>query len=166
MKRILVIGSPGSGKSYFSGKLAEKTDIPVYHLDMLFWNTDRSTVSREIFIERLTDVLEKDVWIIDGNYSYTMEMRLEKCDTVFFFDLPVDVCLDGIRERRGKPRADLPWNEADYEVDSEFIDFVKSFPKERAPGIYELLKRFSDRQIHIFKSRAEADGFLENLQNI
>ncbi len=164
MKRILVIGSPGSGKSFFAGKLARITDIPLCHLDMLFWNADRTTVSREVFLERLSEVMSEDSWIIDGNYSYSMEMRLEKCDTVFFFDLPVETCLKGITERRGKPRPDLPWNEADYEIDGEFIEFVKNFPERRTPEIYARLEKFPDKQLHIFRSRSDADSFLGSLK--
>ena len=163
MKRILVIGCPGSGKSYFSRRLSERTGIEVCHLDMLFWNSDRTTVSRETFIERLSAVLETDEWIIDGNYGFTMEMRLEKCDTVFFFDLPVETCLEGVASRRGKPRPDMPWNEADYPVDEEFIEFIKAFREERRPIILERLSRFADKTVYTFESRTQADEFLKSL---
>lgn len=163
LKRILVIGCPGSGKSYFSRRLSERTGIEVCHLDMLFWNSDRTTVSREVFIERLGAVLETDEWIIDGNYGFTMEMRLEKCDTVFFFDLPVEDCLEGVTSRRGKPRPDMPWNEADYPVDGEFIEFIKTFREERRPIILERLSRFADKTVYTFESRTQADEFLKSL---
>lgn len=163
MKRILVIGCPGSGKSYFSKKLAKKTGLPLCHLDMLFWNSDRTTVSREVFLERLEKVLDTEEWIIDGNYGFSMELRLRRCDTVFFFDLPTDVCLKGVEERRGKPRTDMPWNEADYPVDEEFIEFIKTFRTERNPIITERLAKFPDRKIYIFTDRLQADAFLDGL---
>ena len=127
MKKILVIGCPGSGKSYFSKKLAEITGIPLCHLDMLYWNSDRTNVTREVFLERLNKVLESESFIIDGNFIFTMEHRLKYSDTVFFFDLPAEICIEGILERRGKPRSDLPWNEADYPIDEEFLTFVRNF---------------------------------------
>ncbi len=164
MKRILVIGCPGSGKSYFSKKLHDISGLPLCHLDMLFWNKDRTNVTREVFLERLGKVLETDEWIIDGNYGFSMEMRLEKCDTVFFFDLPSEVCLDGVVQRRGKPRTDMPWNEADYPVDEEFIEFIRTFRKERYPIILERLAKFSDRDIYTFTSREQADEFLSELE--
>ena len=163
MKKILVIGCPGSGKSYFSKKLAQITKLPLCHLDMLFWNADRTTVTREVFLERLGKVLETDEWIIDGNYGFSMELRLQKCDTVFFFDLPTHVCLEGVAQRRGKPRTDMPWNEADYPVDEEFIDFIKTFRSERLPIITERLSRFPDKKIYTFTERAHADEFLDSL---
>ena len=163
MKRVLVIGCPGSGKSHFSRLLSKRTGLSLCHLDMLFWNKDRTTVSRKVFIERLGAVLEKDEWIIDGNYGFTMGMRLERCDTVFFFDLPVETCLEGVYSRRGKERPDMPWNEADYPVDEEFIEFIKAFRKERRPIILERLSKFPDKTVYTFESRAQADEFIESL---
>jgi len=108
-------------------------------------------------------VLEKDEWIIDGNYGSTMELRMAACDTVIFLDYPLDVCLDGIRERRGKPRSDMPWIET--EEDEEFIEFIKSYNEQQKPKVIELFEKYSDKNIVIFKSREEADAFLngENL---
>ena len=163
MKKVIVIGCPGSGKSTVSRTLYNKTGIPLYHLDMMYWNADKTTVEKSVFLERLSDVLEKDEWIIDGNYSSTMELRMEACDTVIFLDYPLDVCLDGIKARRGKPRSDMPWIET--EEDAEFIEFIKSYNEQQKPKVLELLQKYSDKNIVIFKSREQADAFLngENL---
>ena len=163
MKKVIVIGCPGSGKSTVSRTLHNKTGIPLYHLDMMYWNADKTTVEKSVFLERLSDVLEKDEWIIDGNYSSTMELRMAACDTVIFLDYPLDVCLDGIRERRGKPRSDMPWIET--EEDSEFIEFIKNYNEQQKPKVLELLKKYSDKNIIILESREQADAFLngENL---
>ena len=163
MKKIIVIGCPGSGKSTFARALHDKTGIPLYHLDMMYWNADKTTVEKSVFLERLSAVLEKDEWIIDGNYGSTMELRMAACDTVIFLDYPLDVCLDGIKERRGKPRSDMPWIET--EEDAEFIEFIKNYNEQQKPKVLELLEKYSDKNIVIFKSREEADAFLngENL---
>ena len=158
MKKVIVIGCPGSGKSTVSRTLHNKTGIPLYHLDMMYWNADKTTVEKSVFLERLSDVLEKDEWIIDGNYGSTMELRMAACDTVIFLDYLLDVCLDGIRERRGKPRSDMPWIET--EEDSEFIEFIKNYNEQQKPKVLELLKKYNDKNIIIFKSREEADAFL------
>ena len=161
MKKIIVVGCPGSGKSVFSVSLHNKTKIPLYHLDMLFWNSDKTTVEKTVFLERLSSALQGESWIIDGNYASTMEMRLSMCDTVFFLDYPLDVCLAGISERRGKKRCDMPWIET--EEDADFVNFVKSFREKMRPVITELLEKYSDKSIFIFKCREEADEFFRRL---
>ena len=163
MKKVIVIGCPGSGKSTFARALHSKTGIPLYHLDMMYWNADKTTVEKSVFLERLSAVLEKDVWIIDGNYGSTMELRMAACDTVIFLDYPLHVCLGGIRERRGKPRSDMPWIET--EEDAEFIEFIKNYNEQQKPKVLELLEKYGDKNIVIFKSREQADAFLngENL---
>lgn len=161
--KIMVIGCPGGGKSTFAGALGKITKLPVYHLDMLYWNADKTTVDRETFLSRLGSVLEKERWIIDGNYSSSMEMRLKECDAVFFLDYSTDVCLDGVRMRMGKPRLDMPWIEQEY--DEEFIQFIKNFKTESCPQIYALLEKYGDKPKVIFKTRAEAEEFLETVRN-
>jgi len=158
LKKIIVIGCPGSGKSTVSRALHNKTGISLYHLDMMYWNADKTTAEKSVFLERLSAVLEKDEWIIDGNYGSTMELRMAACDTVFFLDYPLDVCLGGIKERRGKPRSDMPWIET--EEDAEFIEFIKNYNEQQKPKVLELLKKYDDKNIIIFKSREQADAFL------
>ena len=163
MKKVIVIGCPGSGKSTVSRTLHNKTGIPLYHLDMMYWNADKTTVEKRVFLELLSAVLKKDEWIIDGNYGSTMELRMAACDTVIFLDYPLDICLDGIRARRGKPRSDMPWIET--EEDAEFIEFIKNYNEQQKPKVMELLKKYSDKNIIILESREQADTFLngENL---
>ena len=92
-----------------------------------------------------------------------MELRLQKCDTVIFLDYPLEVCLNGIIERRGKAHSDIPWVSND-EDDAELIQFAKSYISQSRPMIMELLDRYSNKDIYIFKSRAETNEFLANLQ--
>ena len=158
MKKVIVIGCPGSGKSTVSRALHNKTSIPLYHLDMMYWNADKTTVEKSVFLERLSAVLEKDEWIIDGNYGSTMELRMAVCDTVIFLDYPLDVCLNGIKERRGKPRSDMPWIETEEDV--EFIEFIKSYNEQQKPKVLELLEKYSEKNIIILESREQADAFL------
>ena len=159
MKRIIVIGCPGSGKSTLSRELHNKTALPLYHLDMMYWNEDKTTVEKPVFLKRLSTVLEKDEWIIDGNYASTMEMRMEKCDTVIFLDFPLDTCLKGITERRGKPRSDMPWTESE-ESDREFIEFVKNYNLQMRPQVIELVNKYSYKNILIFNNRSDVNSFL------
>ena len=161
MKKVIVIGCPGSGKSTFSRALHKKTGIPLYHLDQMYWNADRTTVEKGVFLERLAAVLRQDAWIIDGNYASTMEQRMAACDTVILLDYPLATCLEGIRERQGKPRLDMPWVEQGE--DAEFISFVKSFEGAQRPRVLELLEKHSNKHRIVFTSRGQADAFLRDL---
>lgn len=159
MEKIIIIGCPGSGKSTFGRKLSSVTGLPLYHLDNLFWNEDRTTVTRDVFDKRLKEVMDKPEWIIDGNYSRTMEIRLKECDTVFFLDYPTEICLEGIEARKGKARSDMPWVEPD-DNDEEFIAYIKSFNENNRPEIIELLEKYNMKNIVVFHNREEAEQFL------
>lgn len=161
MKKVIIIGCPGSGKSTFAKKLKCVTGLPLYHLDMMYWNSDRTTVDKEVFMSRLKAAMSKPLWIIDGNYNSSMELRLKECDTVFFLDYPTQVCIKGIETRIGKPRSDMPWIESG--TDEEFAAFVRSFNEEIRPGVIELLQKYSSKSIVIFSSREESEKYLAEL---
>lgn len=158
MKRAIVVGCPGSGKSHFARRLQALTGLPLVYLDRLYWRADKTTVSQEEFDRALAEALAGDRWIIDGNYLRTMEARLAAADTVFFLDYPTEVCLAGIAERRGKSRPDMPLVET--ETDEELLSFVRAFPGESRPRILALLKAYPKKQTVVFETREEADAFL------
>ncbi|MBR3837447.1 MAG: adenylate kinase [Clostridia bacterium] len=162
MKRVLVIGCPGSGKTTFAKKLQGITGIPLHHLDAIWHRADRTHIERDEFDRILSKLLAEKAWIIDGNYGRTLEMRLKECDTVFLFDLPAEVSLQGAMERIGKKRDDIPWFEK--VLDPEFQRWILSFSAKVLPKIYGLLEKYgSEKEIIIFKSRKEADDFLKSL---
>ena len=164
MEKVIIIGCPGSGKSTFARKLKCITDLPLYHLDMMFWNKDKTSVSKEIFLERLQETMSNSKWIIDGNYGSSMEMRMKACDTVFFLDYPTDVCIEGIEERKGKPRSDMPWINDDG-TDEDFVFFVRNFNSESRPKVISLLEKYSSKNIIVFRSRAEAEEYIALIPN-
>ena len=161
MRKVIIIGCPGAGKSTFARKLRDDTNLPLYYLDMLWHKEDKTNISREEFDTKLNDILKKDKWIIDGNYLRTLEMRLKECDTVFLLDYPLEVCLDGAKSRIGKKREDMPWVES--ELDEEFKQFIEDFSKEQLPQVYELIEKYSEnRKIIVFKSRAEEEEYINS----
>ena len=159
MKRIIVIGCPGSGKSTFSRALRDKTGIPLYYLDMLWHKPDKTNITPEEFDQKLKSILNTEEWIIDGNFNRTLEMRMIACDTVFLLDLPTEVCLSGVESRIGIKREEMPWIEEEF--DPEFKQFILDFPKNKLPHIYELLNIYKDKKIVIFKSREEMNDFMK-----
>ena len=162
MKRILVVGPSGAGKSYFSRHLGEILKIEVNHLDNLFWRSDRTHLSKEEFDEKLASLLKKDQWIIDGDYSRTYEMRFRACDTIFFINLTLKECLDGVQSRIGQDRPDIPWTETS--LDPEFREWIIRWFDTTLPVLKEMLDRYrSTKTIVTFNSRKEADEYLAGL---
>jgi adenylate kinase family enzyme len=164
MDKIIVIGCPGSGKTTFSEKLNKITGIPLYHLDTIWHKPDKTHIPRENFDNAITEIFLTDKWIIDGNYNRTIEIRLKHCDTVFLFDLPTEVCIQGATKRLGKERYDLPWIEK--ELSPSFKQEIEMFRVNKLPNIYELLDKYKESiEIVIFKSRKASDEFIESLKN-
>ena len=162
MKRVIVIGCPGSGKTTFAEKLNKITNLPLYYLDAIWHKPDKTHIPREEFDQRISEIFATDEWIIDGNYARTVEMRLVECDTVFLFDLPTEVCLQGACDRLGKGRYDMLWIEK--ELDPEFEESIKDFADNCLPRLYELIEKYkTEKQVVIFKSRNEADDFLNKI---
>lgn len=160
MQRILVIGCPGAGKSTFARALRDATNLPLYYLDLLWHKPDKTTFTRAEFDAKLEKILQRENWILDGNYARTLEMRLKRCDTVFWLDYPLEVCLAGIESRRNQPREDMPWIET--ERDEDFISYVKNFNATRKPAMTKILGA-SGKKIIVFKNRTDAANFLQTL---
>ena len=159
MKKIIVIGCPGSGKTTFAEKLQRVTDLPLYYLDAIWHKPDRTHISREEYDKILLEIFKTEEWIIDGNYSRTIEERIQNSDTIFLFDLPTEVCMQGATKRLGKARYDVPW--IDTTLDPKLKQEIEEFPDKVLPRIYELLaKNIGGKQVVVFKSRAEADEYL------
>ena len=159
MRRAIVIGCLGAGKSTFARKLSAKTGLTLHYLDMIWHRPDRTVIGREEFDRRLAQLVAEDEWILDGNYARTLPVRLACCDTVFYFDLPLEECIEGAKSRLGKERVDMPWT--DDELDPEFLQWIIDFPRNVVPEIERHLKNI-DKTIIRFHSRMEADEFLDS----
>lgn len=162
MQKVLVIGCSGAGKSTFARRLRDITGLPLYYLDRLWHKADRTHITREEFDRVMAEWLARPAWIIDGDYSRTLPQRLEACDTVFFLDFPLEVCLAGVENRRGAQRPDMPWVEE--ELDAEFLQYILDFGQAQLPAIRAMLEPYRGRrQILTFRSRAGADAWLNAL---
>ncbi len=163
MKKVLVLGCSGSGKSTFSIKLHEKTGLPLYHLDNIWWKADRSHISREEFDEQLSELVSGDSWIIDGDYSRTYEKRIAACDTSVLLDYGQQVWMEGITGRVGQDRPDMPWTEDT--LDPELVELVKNYEAENKPLLRELFYKYPDKNVITFHTRKEAEKWItEKLQ--
>lgn len=163
MRKIIVIGCPGSGKSYFSKKLKDVLNYPIYHLDLIWNKPDKTTISREEFDKILNNIFLEDAWIMDGNYQRTLEMRIKACDTIILLDFDLEVSLEGATSRVGQQRDDMPWQEES--LNEEFKNKILNFRNEKLPEIYKLLDEYKDeKEIFIFKNREESNKFIEDLK--
>ena len=166
MNRVLVIGGNGAGKSYFSMKLSEVTGIPVVHLDRLKWRENWQSAPREEFDGRLKEELEKPEWIIDGNFSRTLPLRLEYSDTVFYFDFSTVKCLFGVLGRvfrnHGKCRPDMGGGNVER-LDFIFLRDVLRFRRINSKKTKALLASNDRISVSVFKSRKQAEKYIEKL---
>lgn len=170
MKKVLVIGSSGAGKSTFARRLHAATGLKLIHLDKLYWKPDWiETTDKAEWRKTLAQVLKGEEWIIDGNYSSTMEMRLQASDTAILLDLPNYICTWRVLKRfvfyRKRKRPDMA--EGCHErFDWEFLKWTWNYPKRSKPKVEERLKRFGrEKTIIRLKSNKDIDNFFVNLKS-
>ena len=167
MERVMIIGCGGAGKSTLARKLGEKTGLPVVHLDQIWWAPgDWKHLEREEFDRLLHIETEKPRWILDGNFNRTLELRLEKCDTVIYLDYPRIVCLKNwmgrVIKNWGHARIDMAEGCNEW-FDPEMARWIWEFNKKNRARYHELLRNLDGVQVHIFHSRREAEKFLKNI---
>src|SRR5687767_2595929 len=111
MKRVLVIGPGGAGKSTFAKRLGELLGIEVKHLDRLYWRAGWQESAKDEWLDKVKELASEESWIMDGNYGGTLEVRVRRSDTIVFLDLPRLLCLWRITKRRflysGRSRPDM-----------------------------------------------------------
>ena len=167
MERVMIIGCGGSGKSTLARRLGEKTGLPVVHLDRIWWEPGNwQHLSREEFDERLRAEVEKPRWILDGNFNRTIELRLEKCDTVIYLDFPRLVCLFSWIRRVitnwGHAREDMAQGCKEW-FDPEMARWIWKFNGQNRKRYYELLSGTEGKRVYILKSRREVKKFLNRI---
>ena len=167
MERILIIGCGGAGKSTLARTLGEKTGLPVIHLDQIWWAPGNwKHMEREDFDARLREEIEKPQWILDGNYNRTMELRMEKCDTVIYLDFPRMICLKNwvgrVIKNWGKARPDMAEGCAEW-FDPEMAQWIWNFNKQNRQRYYQLLNEAEGIETIVLKNRRMVKRFLNSL---
>lgn len=163
MKRLLVIGCPGAGKTYFAKRLKEIVNLPLVHMDNLYWHKDKTSISQKELADKLLPYLKKDEWIIDGNYHETLEIRLKYATDVYFLKMPREECIEGILERIDKPRDDIPWVETKKDA-VELIEWTIDYEARTRQAEEELLKKYPNVKVHILNNRQEVNEYLNKLE--
>ncbi|MFB7142182.1 DNA topology modulation protein [Gottfriedia sp. NPDC056225] len=164
MRKIVIIGSGGSGKSTFARKLGDKLEIDVFHLDALLWRPNWEGVPKAEQIQIQNELVKNEKWIIDGNYGGTMEIRLNAADTIIFLNISRLVCIYRAFKRfikyRNSTRPDMREG-CQERFDFEFFKWIWEYPKKKRLSILKSLQQLSEeKEIIILNSTKEVKQFL------
>lgn len=166
MKRVMIIGSPGTGKSTFARKLANKTGLPLIHLDFYYHDKSKNYYEdKDAWKAQVEELTAQDEWVIDGNYGKTMSSRMSRADTIFYFDMPRRVALRGVVKRRlaarHTKREDMPddWKET---ANLALFKYVWGFRKKYKAGTQQLLDENKGKQIIIFSNHKQTGKYLKD----
>ena len=166
MERIVIIGCGGAGKSTLARQLGEKLNLPVVHLDKLWWKPGWVETSRDDFDAKLAQELKKPRWIMDGNFNRTIEVRIAKCDTIIYMDFSRVTCLLGVLKRvittHGKVRPDMGEG-CPERFDLEFLKWVWSFNDKNRQRYYKILNETQGVETIVLKNRRMVKRFLRSL---
>ncbi|HEX8442425.1 MAG TPA: AAA family ATPase [Allosphingosinicella sp.] len=165
MQRVLVIGSPGAGKSTLAAAIAGHTGLPVIHLDQHYWRSGWVEPDKEEWAAHVAALSAGERWVMDGNYGGTLPLRLGRADTIVWLDFPVLLCLSRIVRRalryRGRVRPDMAAG-CPEQLSWEFISYTARFPWDGRKRITSKLPAFSGALIRLRTPR-EAERFLATL---
>ena len=165
-----MIGSGGAGKSTFARELGRRLGLEVIHLDREHWRAGWVETPKDEWRRKVEELVARESWVMDGNYSGTLDVMLAACDTVIFLDLPRALCLWRVLKRaatyRGTSRPDMAEG-CPEKVDFEFVSWVWGYHSRSRPKVLALLERHShDKQIIRLRSRAEVESFLAGVGSV
>ncbi|MBV9217024.1 MAG: hypothetical protein JO053_12695 [Acidobacteria bacterium] len=165
MKRVIVLGSGGAGKTTFAQRLGGVTNIPVVHLDALFWKPGWVRTEDPEWANILRVEVAKPAWIIDGNYGSSRQVRLEAADTVILLDMPRWLCMWRILRRTaryyGQVRPEMAPGCVE-KFDLEFIEWVWTYKNRSLKRVMDDLSNARGKRIVILRSTAEVEDFLRD----
>lgn len=168
MKRVLIIGSSGSGKSTLARQLGSKLELPVIHLDRHYWHAGWIGTPQEQWQQTVSQLVQRENWIIDGNYRSTLSLRLKAADSVVFLDLPPWICaMRAIKRRvqyRKRPRPDIADGCKEPLFDPQLFQFIRhvlNYPDRAKPFVMQQLNAIaSDKHVVLLRSTKDVDNFL------
>jgi adenylate kinase family enzyme len=168
MRRVMVIGSGGAGKSTFALRLGALLGLPVIHLDAQYWGPGWVEPPKDAWRRKVEELVCDDEWVVDGNYSGTLDVRLAACDTVIFLDLPRVVCIWRVLKRlvtyRNGRRPDMAEG-CREKLNFDFLLWIWNYPSRTRPKVVKLLKENSEnKRVVRLRSRSEVEEFLAGLK--
>lgn len=169
MKRVLVIGPGGSGKSTFARRLGVVLGLEVIHLDSFYWSAEWTKPSNEDWITKVNELISGESWIIDGNYGGTLAQRVDRCDTIIFLDMPRTLCLWRVTKRRltyrNRSRPDMAEG-CTEKLDREFISWVWNYAQRSRPKVIKLInENQASKKIVWLRADSEVERFLKSCKS-
>ena len=169
MKRILIIGNCSAGKTTLSLKLQSILGLDAIHLDQHYWKPYWTEPDKQEWTKTVSELVEKESWIMDGNYSSTMNMRIAKADTIIYLNFPTIVCLSRVIKRIvsnwGKVRYEMPEG-CTERLDLKFLHYVAMYKITRSKNILEKLKHLDpEKKLMVFNNDKEVAEYLINFCN-
>lgn len=158
MDKLVVIGSPGSGKRAFSTALSSVSGLPVTHLDTLYWNDDGTYVGDDTFFARVDEAMADGRWIISGTYLNVLGKLLDASDGAFFLDYSLEACLESVKNYKAQNDG-AAWIAAPGANENE-ASFTNKFHMESRPKVFEELRRRPRLLVNRFTTNAGATTYL------
>jgi adenylate kinase family enzyme len=168
MQRVMIVGSAGSGKSTLARQIGSLLDLPVVHLDTLYWRPGWIETGPDEWREQVRAASQPDQWVIDGNYSDTIDLRFDRADTAIFLDIPRRTCLYRVLRRsvlhHGEIRPDCAPG-CPERFDWTFLKWVWAWPRSRRPAMLQRLETAPpDVRVHVLSDNREIAAFLGTIE--
>jgi adenylate kinase family enzyme len=172
MQKVAIIGSCGAGKSTLAVNLGKKLNLPVIHLDAYYWQSGWQETDAQEWLQIQQELIKGNSWIIDGNYSNTLDIRLAAADTVIWLDFNRYLCLWRVCQRYlkylGKTRPDMAAN-CPERLNREFMQYVWNFPRVHRSKIIDKLAEYQqqkNKQVIILQNHSQVLDLLEGINLI
>ena len=164
-----MIGPGGAGKSTFATQLGVILGLEVIHLDALYWKPGWTEPPKHEWAATVDAALTGEAWIMDGNYSGTIERRLAACDTVIFLDLPPWTCVRRILKRfatyRNRTRPDMA-PDCPEKFSLAFLAWVWGYRRKTRPNIVHLLDECrTEKRIVRLSTPRQIEEYLERARS-
>jgi adenylate kinase family enzyme len=166
-RRVMVMGPPGSGKSTLARRLGTRLDLPVVHMDVLFWHPGWIESDDATFRARIAAAAAEDRWIIDGNYSRHLDLRLPRADMLIWLDFPRRIYFPRtvfrMLKNYGRERGDIgPGCPERFDLPF-FRDWVWTYPVRGRPKQVQLMAHLPPHiRAVMLRSPANVTAFLKS----